>query len=171
MPGAGLGTQRPLPETPASRYGSSSVQTRRTTPSDAEALASLLARFFAEEGFAASPEEIRERAGTFLAEAANAAFLAWEGGWAVGAATVTTCFGFETGRQAEIEDLYVLPESRHRGVARALIAAALAWCRERGCADVEVVVTPDGESRHGLGAWYRSLGFADTGRRIFDLIL
>jgi GNAT superfamily N-acetyltransferase len=147
------------------------MEIRPAAITDAETLASLLARFFAEEGFAASHQEIRDRAGTFLAEAANAAFLAWEGGWAVGAATVTTCFGFETGRQAEIEDLYVLPESRHRGVARALIAATLAWCREGGCADVEVVVTPDGEAHHGLGAWYRSLGFADTGRRIFDLIL
>jgi aminoglycoside 6'-N-acetyltransferase I len=147
------------------------MEIRPAAITDAETLASLLARFFAEEGFAASHQEIRDRAGTFLAEAANAAFLAWEGGWAVGAATVTTCFGFETGRQAEIEDLYVLPESRHRGVARALIAATLAWCREGGCSDVEVVVTPDGEAHHGLGAWYRSLGFADTGRRIFDLIL
>lgn len=144
------------------------MEVRRASPDDAAPLAALLARFFAEEGFAASAEELRERAGTFLAQEANAAFLARDDGIPVGAATVTTVFGFETGRQAEIEDLYMLPDRRRRGVARALVDAALAWCRARGCADVEVVVTPDGEARHGLGQWYRSLGFADTGRRIFQ---
>jgi aminoglycoside 6'-N-acetyltransferase I len=144
------------------------VEIRLALPVDAEPLATLLARFFTEEGFAASAAEIRARADAFLAEAANAAFLAVEDGIPVGAATVTTCFGFETGRQAEIEDLYVLPDGRHRGTARGLINAAVAWCRERGCTDVEVVVTPEGDARHGLGAWYRGLGFAETGRRILS---
>jgi len=142
------------------------MEIRRASPGEAEVLAALLARFFVEEGFAAPSAEIRARADVFLAEQANAAFLAREESLPVGAATVTSGFGFETGRQAEIEDLYVLPGWRRRGVARALIDAALAWCRDRGCADVEVVVTPEGEARHGLGAWYRSLGFTDTGRRI-----
>jgi ribosomal protein S18 acetylase RimI-like enzyme len=147
------------------------MEVRRAAPADAGALAALLSRFFAEEGFAGAPGEIRGRAGAFLAESANAAFLAEEGGTVVGAATVTTGFGFEAGRRAEIEDLYVLPDRRHHGVARALIEAALAWCRERECADVEVVVTPEGDARHGLSAWYRSLGFADTGRHIHQMPL
>lgn len=142
------------------------MEIRRAGPGDAEPLAGLLAHFFAEEGFAASAAEIRERADVFLAEEANAAFLALGDGLPVGAATVTTVFGFETGRQAEIEDLYVLPEHRRRRVGRALVAAALAWCRERGCADVEVVITAEGDARHGLGTWYRGLGFSETGRRI-----
>ncbi|HSQ37215.1 MAG TPA: GNAT family N-acetyltransferase [Acidimicrobiia bacterium] len=144
------------------------MEIRRTLPADAEPLAALLARFFAEEGFAASAAEIRERADIFLAEAANAAFLAFEDGTPAGVATVTTGFGFETGRQAEIEDLYVLPDRRRRGVARGLIDAALVWCRERGYIDVEVVITPEGDARHSLGAWYRGLGFAETGRRILS---
>ena len=144
---------------------------RRAEAEDAPALATLLARFFAEEGFAASAAEIAERAAVFLAEEANAAFLAEEEGVVVGAATVTTGFGFETGRRAEIEDLYVVPGRRRRGVARGLISASLEWCRRRGCADVEVVVTPEGDARHGLGAWYASLGFADTGRRIHQIRL
>jgi len=147
------------------------MEIRRAAPGDAPVLAALLARFFAEEGFATSAGEIRRRADTFLAEAANAAFLALEGETPIGTATVTTGFGFETGRQAEIEDLYVLPDRRRQGVARALIGAALSWCRDRGCADVEVVVTPEGDASHGLGAWYRSLGFADTGRRIHQMLL
>jgi len=145
------------------------MEISRARPEDADALAALLARFFAEKGFAASPDEIRRRADVFLVEQANAAFLAVEGGLPVGTATVTTVFGFETGRQAEIEDLYVLPGWRSRGVGKALVEAARGWCREHGCTDVEVVVTPEGEARHGLGTWYRSLGFAETGRRILHL--
>jgi len=91
------------------------MEVRRARPGDAEVLAGLLARFFAEEGFAASAGEIRERADTFLAEQADAAFLAIEGDEPLGAATVTTGFGFATGRQAEAEDLYVLPDRRRRG--------------------------------------------------------
>lgn len=70
-----------------------------------------------------------------------------------------------------MEDIFVLPDHRRRGGARSLVAAALAWCRERECADVEIVITPEGEARHSLGAWYLSLGFTDSGRRIFQQVL
>ena len=52
-----------------------------------------------------------------------------------------------------------------------MIDAALAWCRQRECTDAEVVVTPEGDARHGLGGWYRGLGFAETGRRTLQLRL
>lgn len=147
------------------------MEIRHASREEAGILSALLSHFFAEEGFVASAEEIRERAAVFMTEAANAAFLAVENGVPVGVATVTTGFGFETGRRAEIEDLYVLPDRRRQGVARGLIGAALAWCRERECTDVEVVVTPEGDVRHGLGTWYRGLGFTETGRRILHLRL
>jgi GNAT superfamily N-acetyltransferase len=141
---------------------------RRAGPDDAAVVADLVSRFFAEEGFATTPAQVAERAETFLGDDSNAAFLFEREGAAVGVATVTTVFGFETGRYAEIEDLYVLPVYRGRGVGRDLVEAAVAWSAERGCADVEVVVTPAGEGRHGLGGWYRLLGFADSGRRIMQ---
>jgi len=141
---------------------------RRAEADDAAAVSDLVARFFAEEGFAASAGEVKARASTFLAEPANAAFLYERDGVAVGVATATTVFGFETGRYGEIEDLYVLPVYRGRGVGRELIDAAVRWCRERGCRHVEVVVTPGAEIRHGLTGWYRSLGFVETGRTILQ---
>jgi aminoglycoside 6'-N-acetyltransferase I len=110
----------------------------------------------------------RARTEPFLAEPGNAVFMALEDGRLVGVATVTTGFGFETGCYAEVEDLYVEPEQRGRGLAVALLDAAFAWCRSEGCAEVEVVVTPDAEARHGLGEWYRRQGFADTGRMIYS---
>jgi GNAT superfamily N-acetyltransferase len=72
----------------------------------------------------------------------------------------------EWGRMAEIGDLYILPAFRRRGIARALIEAALGWSRNHGCSAVEVVITPDGEASHDLSGFYRRLGFAETGRTI-----
>lgn len=144
------------------------MSVRRALVGDAEVLGDLVARFFAEEGIPTRAEEVMERASTFIGEPANAAFLYERDGVAVGVATATTVFGFETGRCAEIEDLYVLPVYRGRGVGRELIDAAVQWCTDRGCHDIEVVVSPDGEMRHGLTSWYRTLGFVDTGRKIMQ---
>lgn len=98
-------------------------------------VAELVTRFFAEEGFTTSADEVRSRVLPFVAEPANAAFLAFDGDGAVGIATLTTAYGFETGRYGEIEELYVVPSHRRRGVARALVEAALAEAARLGCHD------------------------------------
>jgi GNAT superfamily N-acetyltransferase len=72
----------------------------------------------------------------------------------VAVATVTTAFGFEVGRYAEMEDLYVLPEHRRQGWATQLVDAAIDWWRRRGCAELEVVVTREGQRAHRLVEWY-----------------
>ncbi len=136
----------------------------RCTPRDESAAADLLARFFAEEGFDTPPDRLRARLALLLAEPGSAVFLAWEGGRAIGVATVTTVIGLEFGRSAELEDLYVLPEARGRGVAGALIDAARAWCRERDCAVLAVVVTPAGQAERGLLDFYARRGFRASGR-------
>src|SRR3712207_2994266 len=59
----------------------------------------------------------------------------------VGVATVTTSRGLEFGLSAELEDLYVLPETRGLGVGRTLIATVNSWCRQQGCSVVAVIVT------------------------------
>jgi GNAT superfamily N-acetyltransferase len=139
---------------------------RRAGPEDAGLVAGLITRFFAEEGFGGDPDRHRSSAPLFLAEPANAVFLAMRGDEAVGLATVTTTFGFESGRYAEMEDLYVIPGFRNRGLAARLLDAVVEWCRTRECAALEVVVTPDGESRYGLTGWYLERGFSDEGRRL-----
>jgi hypothetical protein len=78
-------------------------------PEQAAAVTGLLARFFAEEGFAVPAATVGERVASFLTEPANAVFLAWRGARAVGVATVTTRFGIEYGLGGELEDLYVCP--------------------------------------------------------------
>ena len=77
--------------------------------------------------------------------------------------TVTTMLYAEWGRMAVIGDLYVLPEHRGCGIARALVEAAVTWSRGQGCSAVEVVMTPEGEASHRLSRFYKALGFAETG--------
>jgi GNAT superfamily N-acetyltransferase len=55
---------------------------------------------------------------------------------------------------ASIEDLYVRPEARHRGVGAALLKAADERCRGRGIYYVEVQV-----ERGGAGAFYAASGY------------
>ena len=145
------------------------MQVRRADARDASAVGDLVAQFFTEEGFATPAAAVRARAAAFIAEPANAAFLAVDDdGTPFGVATMTTVFGFETGWYGELEDLYVVPAARGRGAARALIDAVLDEARARGCSDVEIAVTPEGDAAHGLLDWYTKLGWEDTQRRLLE---
>ena len=59
-----------------------------------------------------------------------------------------------SGRFASIEDLYVRPEARRRGVGRALLGAAGERCTQRGISYVEVQVEDD-EAEN----FYATLGY------------
>lgn len=142
------------------------TQIEQATVADLEAALPLLARFFAEEGFRAPPDQIRGQLRHLLSDARSAVFLAWHHGKPIGVATVTTTQGIELGLSAELEDLYVLPEERGSEVGRALIQAVADWCRARGCSLVSVVVTPEGQAAHDLIGYYRVRGFEETGRTL-----
>lgn len=142
------------------------VLVRQAVPSEHGLALPLLERFFSEEGFTTPREQIREQLAALLAGDESAVFLAWVGSAAVGVATVTTTHGLELGLSAELEDLYVLPGARSRGIGAMLIDATRAWCRDRGCLSVSVVVTPEGQEAHNLIEYYRRRGFDETGRTI-----
>ncbi len=131
----------------------------------------LLQRFFSEEGFATPPDQIRANLRAMLGDPHHAVFLAYRDEQALGVATVMRALSIEYSHYAEIEDLYVLPEHRGQGVARALVAACLAWCRTQACSLVLLTLTPEGEAAHGLTWFYQRLGFHDTGRSIMALDL
>jgi aminoglycoside 6'-N-acetyltransferase I len=126
----------------------------------------LLVRFFAEEGFTTPPDKIAANLRAMIDDPFSWAAMAWAGDGPVGLTTISTNRGVEFGLQGEIGDLYVVPEARGRGIARALVDASLAWCRERGCASVQVVITPEGQGAHDLMGFYRRLGFSPTGRTL-----
>lgn len=56
-----------------------------------------------------------------------------------------------------LEDLFVRPQARRRGVARALVQRAIDRARDRGCGRVELDTNEDNDSAIAL---YESLGFS-----------
>lgn len=147
------------------------VEIRRAGMAQFDEAFDLLQRFFHEEGFDTPAAAMRSSLGAMLGSPSSAVFLAWLEGKAVGVATVTTSLGIEYGRSAEMEDLYVLPEVRGRGIAATLTEAVCEWCRGEGVTAVLVTVTPEGEAAHGLLDYYRRHGFANTGRVILERAL
>lgn len=131
-----------------------------------DAAIELLWRFFQEEGFTTPKPRIVANLDDMLASADCWCGLALLAGKPAGVVSVTTMLYLEWGRLGEIGDLYVVPEYRQRGVARALVAAAAHWNRARGSSGIYVTVTPEGEARHKLSELYARLGFSPTGRTI-----
>ncbi|MEQ8356700.1 MAG: GNAT family N-acetyltransferase [Kiloniellaceae bacterium] len=147
---------------------SETISVRRAEAADHAALLPLFERFYREEGFDDAVAVVAENLRQILAREDTAAFIAESGGKAVGAAAVSTSFGLEAGLYAELEDLYVDPVWRQRGVASVLVEAVLEWAKARGCRDVEIVLTPRAQAKDDLAPWYAARGFVDTGRLIYE---
>jgi aminoglycoside 6'-N-acetyltransferase I len=128
----------------------------------------LLARFLHEEGFETPGAQMRANLIAMLASTHAAIFLAKQAGKSLGIATVTTSMGLEYGLSAELEDLYVLPKARGRGVASALIDVVCRWCFQQGCNVILVTVTPQGAVAHNLINFYKQRGFVDTQRILLE---
>ncbi|HUK76355.1 MAG TPA: GNAT family N-acetyltransferase, partial [Thermoleophilia bacterium] len=83
-----------------------------------------------------------------------------------GIATVTWTTSAAHGRLAEVAELYVRPDARRRGVATALLEAAIAWARDHGCTVCRLSVGPDGELSHGVAGFFAARGFDDDYRKV-----
>ncbi len=123
---------------------SSTPQTivRSASASDAASLARMLYEFNRE--FEADTDDEAVLAARFtriLDEPAVLALIASDGGHDLGFALVTLrpAIWFE-GPVAVLDELYVVPELRDRGIGSALIARTRALLRERGCPELHINV-------------------------------
>jgi aminoglycoside 6'-N-acetyltransferase I len=141
---------------------------RSAGPADLEHLVRLTRAFYDEDGFTTPTPQIRRNLEALLAsEDARIAVAHGTGGAApVGFALTTIRLILESGLVAELQDLYVVPPERRRGVASALIADSAQWAADRGARLLEVVVAPNGREVGHLFDFYAARGFADEGRRI-----
>lgn len=81
-------------------------------------------------------------------------FVARRGTQAVGMCSVVRCFStFACSDVGILEDFYIEPAFRRKGIARMLIRAAQDWCREKGIASLTVCCASCDEAMYG------SLGF------------
>lgn len=144
-----------------------SIVVRRLGPrDDGSAAASLLVRFFQEEGFATAEAAIRRTAARMMQIETCGLFIAELNAGAVGVATVSLDFGIEYGWSAEMGDLYVVPRWRGQGVARALVGAVETFLWERQVSGYQVTVAPLARRHHDITAFYARLGFGDERRFI-----
>ena len=119
-----------------------------------------LARFEKlEHQVVASEQQIRDELGA--SRPVIEASIAWEGSDAVGFALFFHNFSTFLGRRGlYLEDLYVVPRARRRGVGRALIVHLASIAVARGCGRFEWAVLDWNERAH---AFYRTLGARPLG--------
>jgi aminoglycoside 6'-N-acetyltransferase I len=139
---------------------------RPARPPDHAAILELAVAFYAEDGFTTSRERLAEHLTHLLAADAAHGAVIEEDGEIVAFGISTSSYGLENGLIAELEDLYVAPHARRRGLAGQLIEDSARWATGVGAAHLEIVIAPNGADVSHLFGIYRGRGFADEGRRI-----
>ncbi len=102
-----------------------------------------------------APPPTREQLARIVSDSATTLFVAEDDGRIVGTLTLAA-FEIPTGRRAWIEDVVTDAAARGKGVASALVNAALAHATEIGARTVDLTSRPDREDANRL---YVQLGF------------
>lgn len=72
--------------------------------------------------------------------------------------------GCKTTPVAFLEGIYVAPDQRRHGMARALVASVEQWARGRGCSEFASDAPLDNVRSHDM---HRALGFSETQRVVY----
>jgi ribosomal protein S18 acetylase RimI-like enzyme len=133
---------------------------RSATLGDLDALLPLLRDFYAEDRHPFDASAVRAALeGLVRDPALGRAFLIEDGGALAGYLVVTFGYSLEfRGRDAFLDELYVAPAHRGRGLGREALRVAEACCLEAGARALHLEVRHDNEAAQGL---YRSWGFGD----------
>jgi ribosomal protein S18 acetylase RimI-like enzyme len=132
---------------------------RAATAGDLETLVALMRDFYRQDGDPFAEKESRAAFAALIAEPSwGRVWLAEHETIVVGYAVLTFGFSMEfRGRDAFIDDLYVVPSHRSQGIGRALIAACERSCRDLGIRAVHLELRPTNPA----ASLYRRLGFRD----------
>ena len=132
---------------------------RFATQADVLTLVTLMREFYAESSFPLDEGWATRAFADLLADPPRGAvWIMEQDGVPAGHVVLSVRHAMEFGGLcAYIDDLFVRPACRRRGVARAGLDALVAECRRRGCRAIEVEVAPDNDAAVAL---YRSYGLA-----------
>lgn len=115
---------------------------------------SLMDRFLGSIGEAPMTSSQRSALTQAVTDGQIRFFLAWDGPVLVGMCSVSPCFStFRCTTSGVFDDFYILPDYRHRGIAKLLTTHAQSWCRQQYYASLTV-----GCSDGDIGM-YQNLGF------------
>jgi GNAT superfamily N-acetyltransferase len=132
---------------------------RAATPSEAETVARLLDAFNREYHTPTpGPEVLAARLRTLLAGSDVIAFLAGDPAVGVVLLTLRPNVWYD-GPVALVDELYVAPEARGRGLGSALLVAAESFIRERGGRLIEIAVDGADTDAH---RFYERRGYTCT---------
>jgi GNAT superfamily N-acetyltransferase len=138
---------------------SAPVRTRTVTMDDAGAVRSLLA----ELGYALSEEGVRENIRRLADGTMDRTWVAEEAGRILGIVSVhLTPLFHAPGHAGRITSLVVHGPARGRGIGRALVEQAEAFCWRAGCDRLELTT---GDHRHDAHRFYERLGYRIQSRR------
>lgn len=144
---------------------------RRARQDDIPALVALMELFYAESGYTLDAPLAGQAFAALLAEERlGYAWLLDDEGRDAGYVVLTLRFGMEYGGLiACIDDLYVLPQHRNRGLSTAALFEIRDFCRSKGVRAITVEVSPDNGPAQAV---YRRIGMKEEpGRQLLALPL
>jgi ribosomal protein S18 acetylase RimI-like enzyme len=141
-----------------------STTVRAATLDDVPLLVDLMAEFHAEANYSLDRSWAARSFGALLADPSlGSAWLVLDGADAAGHAVLTVCHSMEYGGLAGyIDDLFVRPAFRRRGLGTRALETLFAECRRRSVLAVHVEV---GEDNIAAGELYRAFGLESRNDR------
>ncbi len=138
---------------------------RLATDVDLDQVLFLQRDFYEEEGYPFASEQMRPALMTLLGHPAlGQLWVAEEEQQVVAYAVLTLGYSLEhRGRDAFVDELYVVPSHRGRGLGRAALALMDGYCRENGVHVLLLEVEHINEDAHAL---YRRAGFVAGTRHL-----
>jgi ribosomal protein S18 acetylase RimI-like enzyme len=141
------------------------VAMRQASAHDLADLLELMHEFYAEAGYSLNLDRARAAFLPLLAPGQlGQAWLAVVDGQVAGHVVLTFCSSMEYGgRSAFVDDLFVRPALRNRGVGRALVDHARAICEALGIRAMHLEVARTNGPAQSV---YRAVGFGSTDREL-----
>ena len=148
----------------------SACQVRSATRDDVPLLIELMTEFYAESNFPLPVVNARRAFERLLSDPRlGGVWIATTDEGAAGYVVLTVGFGMEYGGlRGFIDDLFVRPSARGRGVASALLTAMTEECVARAVLLLNVEVGPDNDVARRV---YARAGLADSGRLLLSRAL
>ena len=139
----------------------------QATRDDIPTLIELMAEFYAESDFPLPSANARHAFEHLLSDPRlGGVWIATTDEGAVGYVVLAVAFGMEYGGlRGFIDDLFVRPSARGRGIANALLEAMTADCVARGVRALSVEVGPDDDAARRV---YARAGLTDSGRLLLS---
>jgi len=138
----------------------------RATGSDRAKILALIADYHSSELLRPDPAKITQVIEQLLRNKSSGILLvAHENIEVIGVAVATSLPSTEAGSMLIVQDFYVEPRSRRRGVGRALVAKLLEEARAIGVERIDLEILSTNEAANGF---WRSMSFRPTGRTVFS---